>query len=176
MNKKFTIVVSHFVIKDKDNVFNQLLERVTSQASKFKGYQSIQIIKPRNNEENEYLLIIRFDKEKYYTLWTSSVEYKTWVNALSHLVHKKSDVHFHDSLEFWFNETNNNKTPKKWKMSILAWCAAFPIILTFSYLLQVIVPDLSVVIKMLIISICLISGMTYIIMPKLTQLFNKWIY
>lgn len=178
MNKDFTIVISHFIKRDLEENFELELRAVIKQAKQFKGFQDIQIIPPSNSQSNEYLLLIRFDSKEAYLHWESSQARLEWTNKLSSFIEKSSIIHQPEGIEFWFpkSRTPNPTSPKQWKMALLAWCAAFPIILALSSLLQLLSPALPLVYKMVIISMCMIAGMTFYIMPFLTRSFSKWLF
>ncbi|MEL7121215.1 MAG: hypothetical protein AAFO07_17330 [Bacteroidota bacterium] len=65
----FTITVSHFVRRGKEQVFEAALKQVIQQAKSFSDYIGIQLIRPTNKFQNEYLLLVRFDnQENWMTL------------------------------------------------------------------------------------------------------------
>lgn len=178
MQKSFTIVVSHFVKEGKEKAFEDALKKVIGKATGYDGYEGIQIIRPGNGAKNEYILIIRFDTEADYKGWTSSVPRNEWFEELKGYVYKESQIRYEEGIEFWFSmpQVNVSVPPKKWKMAILTWMVVYSSVLTLSTLAGVYLQDVPLFIRMLLVSMILVSLMTYVIMPKITSVFAKWIF
>lgn len=178
MKENITIVVSHYIQQGKEQEFERAIKQVISQAKAFKGYEGIQTIKVNNKVENEYILIIRFDTESNYRNWESSNIRKAWSKELKEYNLKESKVRFQEGLEFWFSlpQQTNIKVPKKWKMALLTWVVIYPMILALSTLSGVYLSFVHPFLRMLIISMILVTLMSYVIMPKVTTIFASWIF
>lgn len=178
MQENITIVVSHYVKRGKEQEFESALKKVIVQAKLFNGYEGIQTIKVNNKVENEYILVIRFDAESNYRTWESSNIRRAWSKELKEYILKESKVRFQEGLEFWFSlpQQTNIKAPKKWKMALLTWVVIYPMILALSTLSGVYLSFVHPFLRMLIISMILVTLMSYFIMPKVTSIFASWIF
>ena len=178
MNKNITIAISHYVRQGMESAFEEALEKVIQQAKLFKGYEGIQIIKPNNKNDNEYLLLIRFDEEANYRAWEHSDIRKNWSKELHSYIHKESQVRHQEGLEFWFSSPGgvSPKPPVKWKMALLTWMVIYPLIILFSMLATTYLGFLQPPLRMLLVSMVLVSAMTYFLMPGITKLFAGWIF
>lgn len=65
--------------------------------------------------------------------------------------------------------------PPKWKLALLAWAAAFPLIYSLGFLFQALFPRLNPVVRTMLSSMILISGLTFFIMPLLSKIFSRWL-
>ncbi len=178
MQDLFTIVVSHFVKKGAEKAFEGALKEVIQKATSFEGYQGIQIIRPGDKRENEYILLIRFDTESNYQVWERSEPRNTWFQELKQFVTKESTIRYEHGIEFWFStpEGNTSIPPKKWKMALLTWSVIYPSVLTLSTAASLLLPTVPIFLRMLLVSMILVSLMTYVIMPKITSTFAHWIF
>ena len=178
MKKQFTIVVSHFLKKGAEEAFETALKNVIQKASTYEGHEGIQIIRPSNTSTQEYILIIRFDTEANYKVWANSETRNAWFEELKSYTYKESDIRYEEGIEFWFSmpETKASLPPKKWKMALLTWMVIYPSVLTLSTLAGIYLSVLPLYIRMLLVSITLVSLMTYVIMPKITTVFAAWIF
>ena len=178
MENNFTVAVSHFVKKEKKKAFEQALKQVIDKAKDYQGYEGIETIQVNNMDENEYLLLVRFDTEANYTTWAKSQTRKDWSKELKDYIIRESEVRFQEGLEFWFSLPNNirSKAPKKWKMAILTWMVIYPLVLILSTLAGVYLSSVHPYLRTLFVSMVLVALMTYIIMPRITTLFAFWIF
>ena len=101
-------------------------------------------------------------------IWESSEIRKEWVERLELYIRKESKVHVQEGLEFWFAQ-QEQFAPTKWKMAIIVWLVIFPLILVLSTLAGKYLTSLHPYLRMLVVSIIMVSSMTYFIMPKITN-------
>ena len=176
MKNQFTVVVSHFVKPEAEKIFEEGLKKVIQKASVYNGHQGIEII--RTASEQEYVLLIRFDTEQNYEVWANSEPRNEWFKELKEYTYKESTIRYEEGIEFWFSipEKKTPVPPKKWKMAILTWMVIYPSVLTLSTVTALILPTFPLFLRMLIVSMTLVSLMTYFIMPNITRLFAKWIF
>ena len=178
MQNQFTVVVSHFIKEGKEQAFEEALKLVIQKAMGYEGYEGIQIIRPNAKANNEYILLIRFDSEKNYQTWAESAPRNEWFNELKDYIYKESEIRYEEGLEFWFSlpELTGTKPPTKWKMAILTWMVIYPSVLLLSTVAGIYLGFLPLAIRMLLVSMTLVSLMTYLIMPKITKAFAFWIF
>jgi antibiotic biosynthesis monooxygenase (ABM) superfamily enzyme len=65
--------------------------------------------------------------------------------------------------------------PKKWKMALLVWLVIYPTISLISILFGGWLIQLPVLMRTFVMSIILVPFMIFFAMPKITELFNKWL-
>lgn len=176
MENNITVAISHFVKQGKEEAFESALRKVIRQAETFEGYGGLRIIKPNSTSENEYLLLARFDNEKNYKAWENSDIRTAWAEELKNYIRKESQIRYQEGLEFWFSVPEAATPPTKWKMAVLTWVVIYPLILIFSTLASIYLDFFHLFIRLMIVSMILVTAMTYLIMPRVTKLFSKWIF
>jgi antibiotic biosynthesis monooxygenase (ABM) superfamily enzyme len=175
MEQYFTVAVTHFVNQGIEKQFEEALNLVIEEARLFNGCKGIQSVKLKDDLNNEYLLLVRFDTESNYMIWESSGIRKEWVERLELYVSKESKVRVQEGFEFWFAQ-QEKLAPTKWKMAIIVWLVIFPLILVLTTLAGKYLTSLHPYLRMLVVSIIMVSSMTYFIMPKITNVFSFWIF
>lgn len=178
MQNQFTVIVSHFVKPGQKDSFEKALKQVIEKAKGYSGYEGIQTLQLANKVENEYILMIRFDTEANYQVWALSETRKKWAQEIKQYITKESEIRYQEGLEFWFDlpQLTDSKPPKKWKMAVLTWMVIYPSVLTLSTLAGIYLSDVPLFLRMLMVSMILVSLMTYVIMPKITTIFASWIF
>lgn len=178
MSDSFTIAISHFVKQGREEAFEAALKRIVQQATTFEGYEGVQIIRHDENVESQYLLLVSFDQEANYKRWEASDVREAWSEELSEYVIKESQIRYQEGLEFWFSLKNNPpvQPPVKWKMALLTWLVIYPLILILSTLAGSYLSLIPSFLRMLMVSMLLVTSMTYFLMPSITKIFAFWIF
>ena len=178
MENHITVVVSHYVKKGKEKAFEEALKAVIEKAKTYDGYEGIQTMQVNGKGENEYILLVRFDTQAHYDLWKSSDTRKEWSVALKQYITKESEVRYQEGLEFWFSlpQVTTAEPPKKWKMALLTWMVIYPLVLTLSTTAGFFLDFVPLYLRMLLVSLIMVSLMTYIVMPRITTVFAPWIF
>jgi len=178
LDRNYTLTVSHFVKQGAEQSFEATLRQVILQAKSFKGYMGIQIFQPADQVQNEYLLLVRFDTEEYYKQWEDSDIRKEWSAKLKPYTYRDPTIRHQEGLEFWFSSSHSSNPipPIKWKMALLTWFVIYPLILLLSSVTGMYLSFIHPFLRMLLVSMVLVVGMTYIIMPSLTKQFSSWIF
>ncbi|MDW3191370.1 MAG: antibiotic biosynthesis monooxygenase [Cytophagales bacterium] len=178
MENHITVVVSHFVKKGIEQAFEAALKEVIEKAKSFQGYEGIQTMQVNGKGENEYILLVRFDSESSYQVWKHSATRKAWSVELKSFITRESEVCYQEGLEFWFSipQVTTTEPPKKWKMAILTWMVIYPLVLTLSSLAGFFLDFFPLFLRMLLVSMVMVTLMTYLVMPKITVLFAPWIF
>jgi len=65
--------------------------------------------------------------------------------------------------------------PPRWKMAIITWIAVYPIITVLLLALGPILAGLPTPLTTLIVSVLLVTLMTFVLMPLLTRAFRPWL-
>ena len=100
------------------------------------------------------------------------------------LVHAKEltiddeDVESLTGLEPWFTLPNRvvNQPPARWKMALLTALGVYPLLLALSALLNPVVGDWPLALRLGASLVLGIPLMTWFIMPGLSRLFFGWLY
>lgn len=169
-------IITHAIKPGQNKYFELWLHGIIKEAIKFKGYQGINIISPFD-EKNEYTLTIRFDEKRNRLKWESSNIRKQWILKLNTMIIKEGTVHYESGVDFWFSSPlTQSITAPKWKMALITWSTVFILICTLTLIINNIVPHIHLLLRLFLMTIIMTLSLTYIIMPRLTKLFNAWLF
>jgi uncharacterized protein len=92
-------------------------------------------------------------------------------------VHEE-DVRVLTGLETWFTLPSKpgQPSPPRYKMAVVTWLAVFPLITLIFALFGPLLSQLPTLLRTLILTMVMVTLMTYVIMPRLTRLFSFWLY
>jgi uncharacterized protein len=173
-----TVDIVQVVKTGSEESFEALLTKLISASENFEGRLGCNVFRSSNQDNlSEYRIIFKFNSLKNLRNWENSeIRHRLIESAKPLLV---GDVKWQviTGLETWFTLSAKGAIvpPPRYKMVIITFLAAYPTTTLVNFLLQplkVLPAPLLSLIGMLI----LLSSMTYIIMPRMTKLFAKWLY
>lgn len=172
------MAVSHLVQQGKEPASELALRQLINEAQAFKGYKVILTVELSDRVDGEYELWMRFADEANYRAWEESQMRKDRADELPAYLRIKSRARHEDGLSLWPSPPRASAplTPTKWKMAVLTWLAIYPLILLLSHLVGTHLTFLHPHVRLLIVSVILVSVMTYFLMPQMTRLFARWIF
>jgi len=65
--------------------------------------------------------------------------------------------------------------PPRFKLAILTWVSAYALITTFLALLGPAIAAWPLALRTLVLSVAMVTTLTWVIMPRLTRLFRPWL-
>lgn len=131
-------------------------------------------------------VLYRFADARALQRWEQSPERGWWLESGSGFVHEKR-VERRTGIEGWFDEPTavtvelagaQAAAPPRWKQAAVIWLGFFPLNLLFTLLAALLIPgwsDLSIVLRVLVTTLCLTPIMTYLMLPLLTRLLQRWL-
>jgi len=148
-----------------------------SAASSFSGYLGTEILQQNKEDWIEYNVFYRFDTLEHFHRWNDS---PTRSKILSELHQKtlSSKKFLISGLETWFTLTSDQPliAPPKYKMLITTWVGVYGLLLIlFSSFGKYLIP-LPMPLRFLLLSLAIVTLMTYFVMPFLTKVLAKWLY
>src|SRR5262245_27381008 len=100
---------------------------VSEVAARFPGHLGMTIFRPRPGSR-DYTFVFRFDTVEHLEGWEKSVERDDWVKRAEQFT-ERVHVHKHTGLETWFASPDMPiVVPPRWKMVVVSWAVAFPLI------------------------------------------------
>lgn len=179
-HKPITVLISRHPCKGKEREFEQALSDTINVALQFPGHLGVTILKPQLNELNVYRILVKFDSVAHYQQWYRSSEAVHWFNVLASLEARPPNYEVMTGLEAWFTVSNSATRPivppPRYKMALITWLAIFPLIIGINLLFGAWLTQLPMVLRSFVLSITLVLLMTYIVMPRMTRLFARWLY
>jgi antibiotic biosynthesis monooxygenase (ABM) superfamily enzyme len=173
-----TVVVTRRVKKGCDRAFEALLRDVLARIDKYDGYLGHNVIRTELDEASQFQLIFKFDHESNLKRWEDSDERRAWLDEISGLLVEPSAYRVLCGLETWFTLEADKPMmpPPRNRMAAVTWLAVFPLATGVQYLLAPLLSDAPVVIRALILTVILVPAMTYVVMPRMTRLFRRFLF
>lgn len=158
--------------------YEALLAGCHDEAKAFAGFLRREVIKSVAGEHLEYHNVLHFDNEDNLRQWEHSPERQKWLSRMSSMVVHTTPLKVLCGLETWFTLSPGEAIvpPPRYKMAIVTWIAIFPLITAMSYALQTVEDTLPAVVRALVSSLVLVPLMTYVVMPRMTRLCERWLY
>jgi antibiotic biosynthesis monooxygenase (ABM) superfamily enzyme len=177
-NYPVTAVISHVVRPGREQGYEAWFHGIATDARSFNGHLGVSAIRPQDHTHPEYVVILKFDCYDNLKTWLESNERREWIERLQPLIDKPEDIQTLTGLEPWFTLTNKpiKSPPPRYKMVLVTWLGVFVTISILNFLLLPLLSGLTPLLKSLIITGITVTLLTYLIMPRLTQLFRKWLY
>jgi antibiotic biosynthesis monooxygenase (ABM) superfamily enzyme len=170
-----TIILSWEVAPGREAAFEQWAHGVTRAATKYPGHLGASWLRP-NPGSHTYHTVLKFDTLEHYTAWESSDELGQWLKRAEEFTHK-GQVQT-TGLETWFTLPGKPiaTPPPRWKMWLVTLCAIYPLSLAFQIFIAPFLTSLPLAIRAILLSLILVTLLTYLVMPTLTKLLKPWLY
>ena len=179
-----TVIVTRRAKKGRVREFEEWMDGIIHEAMKFEGHMGINIIRPPNPSDPEYVVIFRFNTYENLAKWEKSEIRKEWLEKSKDVSEGDAVVEKQTGLEFWFTphsvNSNDDKSlaamqPPRHKMVIIITGIIF--VLTSILLPQIrqLTIGLPVHLSTLAGVAIMVLLMTYVIMPTVTKLLWPWL-
>jgi hypothetical protein len=172
-----TGVASRRVEPGREEEFEEWASGILGAIKEFPGYLGSDVLRPSDNEDDEYRMIYRFDHTSNLKRWEESEERRNWLRRAEPLV-REENVQVLTGLETWFTLPSKpgEPSPPRYKMAVVTWLAVFPTITAIFLLLGPVINSLPFLLRTCLLTLIMVSLMTYVVMPRMTRLFSFWLY
>jgi uncharacterized protein len=173
-----TAIISHIVRLGREQGYEEWFHGIAIAAHEFRGYLGVNAIRPRDHTHPEYVYIVRFDHYNNLKKWLESDIRREWIERLQPLIEKPETVETLTGLETWFSLSDAaiKPSPPRYKIALVTWLGVFLTLTILTRLLAPLLSRLPVLLNQLITTGLVVAFLTYLIMPRLTQLFRQWLY
>ncbi|ELS00868.1 hypothetical protein Xen7305DRAFT_00005690 [Xenococcus sp. PCC 7305] len=173
-----TVVISRKVQPECKAAFEEFISGITSAAATFEGHLGVNISRPRTPEDNEYKIVFKFDRASNLRIWQESECRRQWLARAESLCLEKPTVQILTGLETWFTlqSAKSSTPPPRHKMATIILLTIVPIKILTNFTLIPLLTSLPFLLRILITSAIMVLMMTFVIMPRMTRLFSKWLY
>ena len=165
--------------KGRIDEFEEWLDGIIHESLKFEGHMGVNIIRPPDSANPEYIVIIRFDNYQNLAKWENSGIQRKWIEKGKDVIEHEPKVAKQTGLEFWFTPIFGNTAPAleppRYKMAIVTGAVIFVILNTLLPLIQSVTAGVPDLLEALILVVIMILLMTYVIMPTITWLLRPWL-
>jgi uncharacterized protein len=178
-----TLVISEVVEPSQLQAYEAWTKGFNQAAMQFEGFLEVEVIRPRDHEHPEYVVIVKFDTYDHLRSWLTSPLYRTWMDRSYGLIAARSQQELPGGLELWFTLPEPGQgtrrappQPPYYKKVVIGVLAVYPLILLSNWLLGPLLADLPALLALLI-SVAFVSALlTYPVMPGLSRALRFWLY
>lgn len=173
-----TAVIAHLLKPGREKAYEDWMREIIPVAKTFPGYLGVNILRPQAGGHPEYIIVLHFDHYAHLQNWLDSNDRQDLIQRTKPLVQEAEKVQVLTGLETWFElpKRPQRSPPKRYKMALLTWLGVFVTMSVVSRLLQPLLAPLPLLMTQFMTIGVVVFCLTYIIMPRLTHLFRKWLY
>jgi len=173
-----TVVTSRRVKPGCEAEFERWLEGIGAVAARFPGYLARHVTRPQDHEHPEYVIVFRFSNVAALRAYTESAERKEWLEKVKPLVLDDFKETALTGLETWFTLPGRpgQPPPPRYKMAAVTLLVVYPLSMGLSAALLPFLRGVPAPAQSLVMSVVMIFLMTWVLMPRATWLFRKWLF
>lgn len=173
-----TAVICHLVKPGQEAAYEQWLHDVSLVAQQFAGHAGVNFVRPADANYLEYVVILKFDCYQHLKAWLDSPIRQRWIDRVKPLVESDQKVQILTGLETWFTLPGKlvQRPPKRYKMAVLTAIAVFAVAQSLGLLLASSLISLPPLVRSFVMTVITVFILTYVVMPRLTRLFYRWLY
>lgn len=159
------------------------MDGIVHEAMKFEGHMGVNIIRPSDPSNPEYVVIFRFNTYENLTRWEKSEIRKEWLDKSKEVAEGEPTVEKQTGLEFWFTPRSGTgavgdkppAAPPRYKMAIVVTGIIFILVSILLPQIRQLTIGLPVIASTLVGVAIMVLLMTYVIMPSVTRLLKPWL-
>jgi hypothetical protein len=179
-----TVIVTRRAKKGKINEFEEWMDGIVHEAMKFEGQMGVNIIRPADPSNPEYVVIFRFNTYENLRKWEMSEARKEWIDRSNEVAEGEPIVVKQTGLEFWFTPRPSNPgidgskasaPPPRYKMAIVVIGIIFVLVSILLPQIRQLTIGLPVLLSTFAGVVTMVLLMTYVIMPSITKLLGPWL-
>jgi uncharacterized protein len=184
-----TVIVTRTAKRDKIKEFEEWMDGIIHEAMKFEGHMGVNVIRPSELSNPEYVIIFRFNTFENLAKWENSETRREWLAKSKEIAEGEPLVEKRTGLEFWFTphsrtgSINGGRTssttapiaPPRYKMAIVITIIISILVSTLLPQIRQLTTGLHIHISTLIGVATMVFLMTYVIMPSVTRLLGPWL-
>jgi uncharacterized protein len=172
-SREVTEVISRNITPGHEKKYDDWLQRFMISEREFPGYLGTTIIAPGGNISSVRYIVNRFVDQASLDAWENSEVAIKLIEEVS----KYSTRERVTGLETWFSLSTMKSivAPPRWKMAIVSFIGAYGISSLASHILGLYFGQMPLLTNLLM-TIILVVGLTYLVMPLLSRLLQGWLY
>lgn len=173
MIEPVTVVVSRTVKTGLEARYEAWLERAIAAARGFEGHLGADVLRAGGRR---YVLLFRFASVEQLAAWETSSTRRELIAEAEPLTDAPT-VARATGLETWFTLPGERTMtpPPRWKMAIVSWLVAFPLIQVLQATLGVWLTPLPALLRGALVGAAMIVTMTYAAMPFATRALARFL-
>jgi antibiotic biosynthesis monooxygenase (ABM) superfamily enzyme len=186
-----TVVVTRIAKRDKIKEFEEWMDGIIHEAMRFEGHMGVNVIRPSNLSNPEYIVIFRFNTFENLARWENSEARREWIAKSKEVAEGEPVVEKQTGLEIWFtphsasgsikgdealsSSTTAPTAPARYKMAIVITAVIFILVSILLPQIRQLTTGLHIHLSTFIGVAIMVFLMTYVIMPSVTRLLGPWL-
>ena len=172
-----TVVVRRRIKADSQARFESLMQELMAFVLRQPGHLDINVIR-HPQDSREYTILDRFATEEDRRRFTASPEYHDWMSRLLEVSEATPEIVEMQGLALWFTLPGRppREPPRKIKMALLTFLGACPLSMLMAELSTRFAQTWPPWIHGAFNTALLIACLTWVVMPGLTRVFEKWLF
>jgi antibiotic biosynthesis monooxygenase (ABM) superfamily enzyme len=170
-----TVTVARRVAVGREREFEQWYDGIIGAACRFPGFLGSGVLRPHTTGQ-DWHVVYRFADPESLQRWESSPERAEWLRRADDMV-EETGVARVSGLETWFSLPGRTApAPARWKMALVTLVAIVPLVLLMNLTVLPLLSGWPLVARTLVFSGTLTGLMTWVVMPRMTRLFRRFLY
>ena len=156
----------------------QAIKNLIAAALRFPGHLGVTVTRPALPIQPGFRLVYRFDTSEHLSAWEDAEEHMRLAAAADRFTQGEPQRTVLSGLEAWFTLPGQPTTtpPPRGKITFVTWLGIFPLVYIFGPIVGVLLPpDAPSILRIAIVTVLVVSAMSYVVGPLLTRLFHKWL-
>jgi uncharacterized protein len=186
-----TVVVTRFAKRDKIREFEEWMDGIIHEAMRFEGHMGVNVIRPSDLSNPEYVIIFRFNTFENLARWENSEVRREWIAKSKEVAEGEPVIEKQTGLEVWFtprsssgsirgNNASSTTTapsapPPRYKMAIVITAIIFILVSILLPQIRQLTTGLHIHLSTFLGVAIMVLLMTYVIMPFVTRLLGPWL-
>lgn len=173
-DRRITVVVTRNVFPGRERDYEEWGRRVVSASARY-GATGHTFLTPDAGAPRR-VLIAQFPDEARVRAWDDSEERDRLVREAAEF--STMDIQRISGLEAWFTLPGKQAIvpPPRWKQLLVTLVGAYPLVVLVSAFIMPQLQGWPLLLRSAVLPVVLLTLMTYVVMPTLTQFFRGWLY
>ena len=173
------IVITTRVKAGKEKEFREWEDRINAAASRFPGFEGVEVFPPVAGVQDEWIVVVRFDSPEHLEQWRVSDVRRRMVDEASRLWEESTIEKINSGFPGWFasdTALRGGALPPDWKQAMLVLLVLYPVVMAQTYLLSPPLAWLRLPEAMFIQKVVSMVILTYALMPIAIRTFDFWLH
>lgn len=172
-----TVIVKRRPRPGKEKEFEEVVTGISRAAMSFEGHLGVNIFRPTKST-HYYRIVFKFDSRRHFIQWETSEERQAWLDRFTEVDMGDPQMEVLSGLETWFSLGDEDSVvpPPRHKMALVLWLCISTLSILIYLLLEPVLGDRYPILQIMGSTLVIIVLMTYLIMPFLSRLLQRWLY
>lgn len=170
-----TVLINRVLPSSAQDAFLATLTGLLDEFDRFPGTRGSMVFRRQVGADLEFSILQRFAAAADHDAWLASPGFTRWRAAVAPARPTPDHVHRYSGMEAFFVSAQAPEAPPRWKMALLLMIAVYPMSLAVAYWLAPALAALPLFAGAFTTSVLMVLAMTYVLVPLLTQLFQRWL-